>query len=639
MLERTEKSLFELSSLMRMLQVLSDADSTARIYTMLLAFCTAWRTIGFHRAYLLLVDPHQHLVKGQLAAERHPVSEEDGRSRQESATFDVMAKAVFASYEKIESSDLTLKTRTFSVPLDWHRSAIVKAVASEFPVLAEGRMSEFATDPFLDFFGTNTYIAIPIKMHGRVTAILAADNGISGERIDVEDISLAYSLSQHAAAAIERVLDTSDHKRKARVLRKIQEILRLAETQSSVNEGLNLSLSMICRAVGGSGIFLKDFVRRKTLHIKAVDEFTLEAEQTDTSIGECFEDILDRAAGTMKPVRGDSGHALLNEVSSERIRYFFACPLASTGDCHGAIGVYVEKDETNRKHDRFKVKDKIFIELCAGLIAEKLHTIRMRAMMERTDNILKELRSNLIREQESAKLGARAVEHYREMEREVEALESVIVSRGPYQNRIDRAKELLAVINGDMDKRRREQASMKFSLRMTDLFEVVSEVVRQWEPKAAEAGIEVTSRVPDRGPTLLMNEEKVRIAFENILKTMTSCVTQGDKVMIECSTDQKRAMVAIADTGSGLPGSLLSRLFMPFSDYDQGDEFKSAMSIAGDILHHHAGEIMVKSSSSWKTILIISFPLAANRDRRRERADRRRRNDRRSGKKLTTPRS
>jgi signal transduction histidine kinase len=133
-----------------------------------------------------------------------------------------------------------------------------------------------------------------------------------------------------------------------------------------------------------------------------------------------------------------------------------------------------------------------------------------------------------------------------------------------------------------------------------------------------------------------MNEERIRLAISNILNTMTSCVTDGDKVMVECSTTGDRAIVAIADTGAGLPGNLLSRLFMPFSDFDQGDEYKSAMSLAGDVLHHHAGEITVKSSPSWNTILLIGFPLAANKDRRKPRSDRRRRLDRRGGKKLTT---
>jgi hypothetical protein len=633
MLERTERSLSELSSLIRMLQVLPETDSIGKIYLMLLALCTTWRTIGFQRAYLLLVDPRQNVVRGHLAAEQMPFPPDDDEDWRSRSSFDVLAKKVFKNYEQIESSDLTLKTRTFNVPLDWHRSAIVKSIASEYPVMAEGQMTEFATDPFLDFFGTNRYVAIPMKTHGRVTAVLTAENGVNDRKISVEDVSLVYSLSQHAALAVERLLDTSDQKRKARILRKIQEMLRNATTPDSVKESLNLSLSMICRAVGGNGVFLKDFVRRKTLHIKAVDEFTMEADNIDLSIGECFDAILDRAAGTMSPVRGDSEHALLNELSAEMIRYFFACPLAATGESHGALGVYVEKDETNRKHDRFKVKDKVFIELCAGLIADKLHTVQVGERIDRCENILEEVRANLVREQESSKMGARALEHYRLLEKEIAELKTAILSRGPYQKRIERAKEMLAAMDGSTTERRRELASMKFSLRMTDLFDVVSEVADAWKKKAEDLGVEVAVRIPKGGPSLLMNGDKIRLALENILRTMSSCVTDGDKVMIECSSNNERAMIAIADTGSGLPGSLLSRLFMPFTSLDQDDEFKSAMSLAGDILHRHAGEIMVKSSSSWKTILVVKFPLTANKDRRKSRSERRHRSDRRHSRK------
>jgi hypothetical protein len=55
-MEKSHITVAELSSLLRMIQVIPDADSVGRIHQMLLAFCTAWRTIGVRRAFLLLVD-------------------------------------------------------------------------------------------------------------------------------------------------------------------------------------------------------------------------------------------------------------------------------------------------------------------------------------------------------------------------------------------------------------------------------------------------------------------------------------------------------------------------------------------------------------------------------------------------------
>jgi signal transduction histidine kinase len=629
MVEKTERTVTELSSLFRILQVMPDADSVVKIQLMLLAFCTTWRTIGLQRAYLLLVDPKQRVIRGHLAAERLPLPEESESSGR--STFETLAKRVFESMEQIESSDLTLKTRTFNLPVDWHRSAIVKAVAAEYPVLAEGKMSEFATDPFLAFFGTGTYLAVPIKTHGRVTAVLAADNGITDQRITLEDVSLVSSLAQQATTAIERLLDSTDNNRKFRVLRKLQEVFDHVDTPEKLTEGLSLALSMICRAVGGNGILLKELVRRHTLHIKTVDEFTVEAGDPDLSIGECFESILDRAAGTMRAVRGDSQHALLNEVTAETIRFFFACPLQSSGEGLGALAVYVTQDDTNRDQDRFATKDRTFIEVCAGMIADELRSLQSGSRIAMCEEVLEELRSNLAREKEEARLGSRALDHYQELSASVSRLKEVLNAKGTYQKRLDRAREFVDEIERELSLRRSELSCMKLSLRMTDLFRVVAEVARPWKEHVEPDGIEVTVRIPEHGPSLLMNEDKIRLAFTNILRTLTSCVKEGDKVMIECSSDEERAMVVVADTGEGLPGNLLSRLFMPFSEIDRGDESKNAMTLAGDILYRHAGEITIKSSTSWKTILVVRFPIAANRDRRRTAPpDRRKRsNDRR----------
>jgi signal transduction histidine kinase len=145
----------------------------------------------------------------------------------------------------------------------------------------------------------------------------------------------------------------------------------------------------------------------------------------------------------------------------------------------------------------------------------------------------------------------------------------------------------------------------------------------------ADREVELTLRIPERGPSLLMNRERITTAMQSILDSVGGSVTKGDRVLVECTASGEKAVVLVADTGDGLPGDLLSRLFMPFGRVEEGDDRRSAMSLAGDIIHRHGGEISVKSSPSWRTILVISFPVAPNSDRRRGGKDRRRRSDRR----------
>jgi len=630
-MEKTERTVSELASLFRMLQVIPDADNVNKVYQVLLAFCTTWRTIGFDRAFLLLLDSQGGALRGHLAAEKAAdagVAEGDTPSTD---SFETLAKKVFDTYEQIDSSDLTLKARTFTVPMDWHRSAVVKAALSSYSVLAERRMSEYSTDPFFDFFASTCYIAVPVRVEGAVTAVLAADNGHSGKQIDIDDVSLVYSLAQQAALSIERLLESSDNKRKFRILRKLQEMLSTAETPEALNEGINLGVSMVCRAVGASGCFLKDLVRKKTVHMKAVDEYTIEAGEEEAAIADSFEEILNRAAGSMKALGGDSQHALLSGIAAETVAFFYATPLCFAGEGLGAMALYHESSDGNRSRERLESKHRLFFDLCAGMIAERLSVLHKSRLVDRSDTMLDEVQSNLVRERDSARAGAHAMEFNEKLVRQLARLREVIESSAPADTRLEDAKELLGGLDQEAAEHREEIEAMRSALAMVNLFAVVKRAVDRWKPKVEAMDVTVESRIPATGPLLLMDEASVETAIANILGALTSCVTVDDRVLVECSTTGSRATICIADTGKGLPGHLLSRLFMPFSAVDRGDEHKSAMSLAGDILHKHAGEIRIKSSPSWKTIIVITFPMAANRDRRRKRSDRRhRRDDRRA---------
>jgi nitrogen-specific signal transduction histidine kinase len=110
-----------------------------------------------------------------------------------------------------------------------------------------------------------------------------------------------------------------------------------------------------------------------------------------------------------------------------------------------------------------------------------------------------------------------------------------------------------------------------------------------------------------------------------VVQVLAEHVGKGDRVLFECTVSEQKAVLLFADTAGKVDGTLLSRLFLPFAPRGQSQGATDTMAMAGDILQRHAGEITVKSSASWKTILAITFPISANRDRRNTRSDRRRR--------------
>ena len=608
-----------------MIQVIPDADSVARIHQMLLAFCTAWRTIGVRRAFLFLVDERGRVLRGHLAAEQSSEAIDEA----ETASFESLARRVVDSTHRIDTGDLTLKTRTFTVPLDWHACGAAKAVNTGIPVLADRRLGEFASDPFFDFFASAAYVAIPLRQRGVVNAVLVADNADAERPIGIEDISLVYSMSQQAATAMDRLYESADNSRKFRVLRKLQDALASVEDPKRFGDALSAMLSMIARAVGGTGALLKDPLRKKMTHVKTVDDVDATDRDTDISITDCFDEIMERAAGSMKPVRGDSGHALLNEAAARSVRYFLALPLLAGGECLGAIAVYVEGYAAGRHHGELSARDRLFFELCAGMIAERLDSLYKAEQVRRSQRMFDEVQSNWMRERTATRARQSVEEHHDAVVSQLRELTRTLTSKESLGLRVASARDLLERITTDADAFQDEQSARRESLELLDFFVLVQSVTEEWAGPVRTAGVDVKVRIPERGPVLLMNRDSIASALRSILAILAGHVSKGDRALIECTTTADKAVVLIADTAGTADGSLLSRLFMPFAAAPGDDDPRAAMSVAGDIIQRHAGEITVRSSPSWKTILAISFPAASNSDRRARRERRHRSGDRR----------
>ncbi len=619
-MERTERTVAELAALLRMIQVIPDADSIGRVYEILLALCTAWRTVGFDRAVLLLVDPRDRTVRGRMACERRTAPVDPAGAHD---SFEAMAREVFDAAEALGGSEATLRAQAFTVGLDWTRCGVVKAVTSGHPVLADRSMSEFATDPYFDAFDVGCYLAVPLRVHGRILAVLAADHG--GGPIAVDNVSLVSSLVHQAALAVERIMDDAESRRTLRVLRKVQTMLRDAATEEALAEALNLVLTMAARSIGGSGALLRDFVRNRTLHIRTVDEYTVEADASDQAVGDAMEAVLDRCAGTQRPVHGDAGHPLLSRAGVTTVSSFYATPLLGGGDGLGALVVYADAGGP----ERVSARRRTIVDLCAGMVAARLDALQRTRRLERAETVLEEVRSNLVRERDASRAGEHALEYARALREELshvgQALEAPEAAGA-----LSRAREALAHAQAVAREHEARIETLRAALSMVDVFALVREVADPWARALRERDVDVTVRIPRRGEWLLMHRPSVRRAVEAILRVVSASVLEHDRVLLECSSRDGRVVLLVADTGPGMPGDLLGRLLMPFAGEDEAGE-RGAMSVAGDILRRHGGEITVRSSPSWRTILVVSFPRAANRDRRRASGDRRRRGERRRG--------
>ncbi len=620
-MKNAEIAVSELAFVFKLLPLFQEVDTIDRLYRLLLAIVTSGQSVGYSRAMLLVPDEHDGIVRGRYGLERSKRWERPAGGSP--CGFDEMARSIFKSFEEVDAGDLTVKVRSYSVPAIWHRSAIVKAVRTNYPVLAEHGLSEFATDTFFDFFGVTSYIAIPMEFDRHVMAVLVVDRSsrkTRGSTNEIDEISVLYSLVQQAAAAARNLLEISNTRRKSRILSKLHDSLHSAATASEFDESLKAALAMVCRAVDASVCLLKEGSSPRTMSVESTNRS--EGDHDDRAVCEAMEGILDFSAGTLEAVGGDGSHARFRGDAKDRLAYFFSCPLLVGRDCVGAIAVYTEKEDNRAKLEEFKPGDKKFIELCAGIVASAIEHRRSREQLGRLEDFVQEMSCSLVRERERSRIGDRSIEYHMRLSGDLNRLRGILDG----SDEPARLIELAEAVDSMQDYSGAywdEVLTDKASYAMTNLFELTRRAAEAWRLDAETKGVQLAVSIPDGGANLLVDRDRVTDALEKIFTTTLSCLGEGDKVLVECSLAEERALVCVADNGMGLPGDIISRLFMPFVDADDDAEGQRALSLAGDILQKHSAEILIKSSPSWRTILVLGFPLAAGRDRRKRGADRR----------------
>jgi len=105
----------------------------------------------------------------------------------------------------------------------------------------------------------------------------------------------------------------------------------------------------------------------------------------------------------------------------------------------------------------------------------------------------------------------------------------------------------------------------------------------------------------------------------NLLTNARDAMQAVDNRVVTITThmiDEKTVGVEIADTGAGIPTSLVSRIFDPFfTTKAVGQGTGLGLSITYGIVKEHRGTIEVRSDEGTGTRFILQFPISTPGDR------------------------
>jgi signal transduction histidine kinase len=203
-------------------------------------------------------------------------------------------------------------------------------------------------------------------------------------------------------------------------------------------------------------------------------------------------------------------------------------------------------------------------------------------------------------------------------------------TRGLLQPRLHRFLEnihaagnhLLELINDILDLSKIEAGKMELRADQFDLHETIAAVERVMKGFAAEAKVQILSKIDPALPRVRLDEGRLKQILFNLLSNAVKFSPQNALVTIHCryvaASDSPihigTVRIDIADEGIGIPHDELQRIFVEFYQTEDGRRQRRGgtglgLSLTRNFVELHHGKIEVKSTPGNGSTFTLYLPL------------------------------
>jgi PAS domain S-box-containing protein len=146
------------------------------------------------------------------------------------------------------------------------------------------------------------------------------------------------------------------------------------------------------------------------------------------------------------------------------------------------------------------------------------------------------------------------------------------------------------------------------TFKVTNLQNILQDTIQMASDRVKLKGITLHVNFPGDACIIQADEEKLKIAFLNIVVNATEAIDNGNgNVNVELSEKPDQYVVEIADNGCGIPAEILAKLFEPyFTSKRNGMGLGLASTL--NIIQSHGGTIDVESEVNIGSRFIVSIP-------------------------------
>jgi two-component system, NtrC family, sensor histidine kinase KinB len=157
---------------------------------------------------------------------------------------------------------------------------------------------------------------------------------------------------------------------------------------------------------------------------------------------------------------------------------------------------------------------------------------------------------------------------------------------------------LHSILNNLLDISRIESGRAPIDFHAVSPRSIVYEVVESFRRAAQDQGVSLSLEFLDDLPEVWADVTRINHVFGNLLSNALKYTPPGGKITLSAKADEERVQFSVSDTGQGIPGKYLPRIFEQFFRVpEQGTETGAGLGLAivKEIVEAHGGAIGVES--------------------------------------------
>lgn len=174
-----------------------------------------------------------------------------------------------------------------------------------------------------------------------------------------------------------------------------------------------------------------------------------------------------------------------------------------------------------------------------------------------------------------------------------------------------RIKGLIRLINDWLNLSRIESGELVTEMEPVELKRILSDVVDLLNPIANERNVRFILNLPKKFPTILGNEEALRMLFTNLIHNAIKYNNRGGHIEVILEDEDHKAKITIQDSGIGISKEKLALIFEQFYRIKGKESVEGSglgLSIVKKIVEAHSGLIEVESKVGKGTTFRVYLP-------------------------------